>query len=57
VEALKMTMKLQQPEQPKVRQEVQKYLEPVTVAPMAKSALPDISSLTPEQRELLKQML
>lgn len=54
MEAMKLTMKIKQPE---VRPEVQKYLEPVTVAPMAKPVLPDISGLTPEQRELLKQML
>lgn len=57
MEALKITMKLKQPAQPEARQEVQKYLGPVTVAPMAKPVLPDISGLTPEQRELLKQML
>lgn len=54
IEATKMTMKIKQPE---VRPEVQKYLEPVTVAPMMNPVLPDISRLTPEQREFLKQQL
>ena len=54
VDALKMTMKIKQPE---VRPEVQKYIEPVTVAPMMNPVFPDISRLTPEQREFLKQQL
>lgn len=54
MEALKMTMKIKQPE---IRPEVQKYIEPVTVAPMMNPVLPDISRLTPEQREFLKQQL
>lgn len=54
MEAMKLTMKIKQPE---VRPEVQKYLEPVTVAPMMNPVLPDISRLTPEQREFLKQQL
>jgi hypothetical protein len=54
MEAMKLTMKIKQPE---VRPEVQKYLEPVTVASMMNPVLPDISRLTPEQREFLKQQL
>ncbi len=54
MEAMKLTMKIKQPE---VRPEVQKYIEPVTVAPMMNPVLPDISRLTPEQREFLKQQL
>lgn len=54
MDALKMTMKIKQPE---VRPEVQRYIEPVTVAPMSEPVLPDISKLTPEQRAFLKQRL
>lgn len=54
MDALKMTMKIKQPE---IRPEVQRYIEPVTVAPMSEPVLPDISKLTPEQRAFLKQRL
>lgn len=60
IEAAAMTMKLRQPE---IRPEVNKYLEPVTVAPVSKpiaalsapfdDGLPDVSRYTPEQKAAL----
>lgn len=60
MEAAAMTAKLKQPE---VRPEVQRYIEPVTVKPVAGlaqpfSGLPDVSGLTPEQkRQLIAQLI
>lgn len=64
MEAAAMTARLRKPE---VRPEVQKYLDPVTVKPVSKpiaglaspvSALPDVSGLTPEQKQaLIAQLL